>query len=166
MIPPHFRSKSLEEIYADSEFEIGTASVRLFVAFYNGLPFDLSTDIYLPEEAAGLLKERNLTPEQLTYLEAHTVPDSAAVTAPEADSAPVVESTPAAESTPSVHGRGIHRKTRQRQNHLPGNSRLGRESGSHRAGDGRTDAQSADEGQGLLHRAGIGFRNHQTRIAG
>lgn len=95
-----FQVKSLEEIYGDSEHEIGTASVRLFVAFYNGLPFDLTTDIYLPEEAAGLLKERALTPEQLTYLEAHTVPRSAsaAVTAPEADSAPASEPTPAARS--------------------------------------------------------------------
>jgi len=67
--PAAFAVKSLEEIYAESEFEIGTASVRLFVAFYNGLPIDLSTDMYLTEEAAGLLKERNLTPEQLTYTE-------------------------------------------------------------------------------------------------
>jgi hypothetical protein len=101
--PATFAVKSLEEIYAESEFEIGTASVRLFVAFYSELPFDLSTDIYLPEEAAGLLKERTLTPEQLRYLEAHTVPRSAsaAVTAPEVDAAPSVESTPAAASTSS-----------------------------------------------------------------
>jgi len=100
--PATFAVKGLEEIYAASEFEIGTASVRLFVAFYNGLPFDLSTDIYLLEEAAVLLKERNLTPEQSAYLEAHTVPSPAAVTAPEADSAPAAESTPVAESTQSV----------------------------------------------------------------
>jgi hypothetical protein len=99
--PAAFAVKNLEEIYAESEYEIGTASVRLFVAFYNGLPFDLTTDIYLTEEAAGLLKERTLTPEQLTYLEAHTVSISAATPAPEADSAPAVESTPAAESTSS-----------------------------------------------------------------
>ncbi len=97
--PATFAVKSLEEIYADSEFEIGTASVRLFVAFYNGLPFDLSTDIYLPEEAAGLLKERTLTLDQLMYLEAHTVSVPAAVTEPEAGSAPSSESASAAEST-------------------------------------------------------------------
>ena len=100
--PAAFAVKSLEEIYAESEFEIGTASVRLFVAFYNGLPIDLSTDIYLPEEAAVLLKERTLTLEQLTYLEVHTVPGSAAVTAPEAGTAPSSEPTPAAESTSSA----------------------------------------------------------------
>ena len=101
--PATFAVKGLEEMYAASEVEIGTASVRLFVAFYNGLPFDLSTDIYLPEEAAVLLKERTLTPEQLTYLEAHTVPRSAstAVAAPEADSAPETESTPVAEAAAS-----------------------------------------------------------------
>jgi hypothetical protein len=71
--PAAFQVKGLETIYGDSGYEIGTASVRLFVTFYNGLPFDLSNDIYLPQEAAGLLKERILTPEQLTYLEAHTV---------------------------------------------------------------------------------------------
>ena len=43
--PSIFSVKDLEEIYAGSEFEIGTASVRLFVAFYKNLPFDLSTDI-------------------------------------------------------------------------------------------------------------------------
>lgn len=99
--PAAFAVKNLEELYAESEFEIGTASVRLFVAFYNGLPIDLSTDMYLTEEAAALLKERNLTPEQLTYLEAHTISISAATPAPEADSAPAIESTSAAESTSS-----------------------------------------------------------------
>jgi hypothetical protein len=100
--PAAFAVKSLEEIYADSGYEIGTASVRLFVAFYNGLPIDLSTDMYLPEEAAILLKEHALTPEQLTYLDAHTVSISAATPAPETDSAPAVESTPVAEVTPSA----------------------------------------------------------------
>lgn len=99
--PAAFAVKSLEEIYAESEFEIGTASVRLFVAFYNGLPIDLSTDMYLTEEAAVLLKERNLTPVQLTYLEAHTISISAATPAPEAGTAPAVEAPPAAESTSS-----------------------------------------------------------------
>lgn len=100
--PSTFAVKGLEEIYAGSEFEIGTASVRLFVALYNGLPIDLSTDMYLPVEAAALLKERNLTPEQSAYLEAHTVPGSAATPAPEADSVPAAESAPAAEPTQSA----------------------------------------------------------------
>lgn len=101
--PAAFAIKSLEEIYATSEFEIGTASVRLFVAFYNGLPFDLSTDMYLPENAALLLKERTLTPEQLTYLDAHTVPNPAAASdSLEVAPAQGTESAPEAVATPSA----------------------------------------------------------------
>lgn len=98
--PAAFAVKSLEEIYAASEFEIGTASVRLFVAFYNGLPIDLSTDMYLPENAAVLLKERTLTTEQLTYLEAHTL--SAASDLPGSDPVSAAESAPEAVATPSA----------------------------------------------------------------
>ncbi|MBI5961994.1 MAG: hypothetical protein HY863_00840 [Chloroflexi bacterium] len=103
--PAAFAVKSLEEIYAASEFEIGTASVRLFVAFYNGLPIDLSTDMYLPENAAVLLKKRTLTPEQITYLEAHTVPNptaSSASDSPEPAPAQETESAPEAVTTPSA----------------------------------------------------------------
>jgi hypothetical protein len=73
--PATFAAKELETIYTESEFEVGTASVRLFVAFYNGLPIDISTDMYLPQNAADLLKNRNLTAEQSAYLESHTVPN-------------------------------------------------------------------------------------------
>lgn len=98
--PAAFAVKSLEDIYAASEFEIGTASVRLFVAFYNGLPIDLSADMYLPENAAVLLKGQTLSPEQIAYLEAHTIPDPAAASdSPEAAPVPPTESTPEAAST-------------------------------------------------------------------
>lgn len=100
--PEGFAIKSLEEIYAASEFEIGTASVRLFVAFYNSLPFDISTDMYLPENATVLLKQRTLTPEQLAYLESHTVPNPTASDSPEPAPAQGTESAPEAESTPSA----------------------------------------------------------------
>jgi len=80
--PAAFQVKSLEEMYASSPEEVGTASVRLFVAFYLGLPFDLSTDIYLPESAATMLSGRSLTPEQAAYLAAHTVPNPTGETAP------------------------------------------------------------------------------------
>jgi len=73
--PAGYQVKGLEEMYAASEQEVGTASVRLFVAFYLGLPFDLSTDIYLPESAVTILGERNLTPDQAAYLAAHTLPN-------------------------------------------------------------------------------------------
>ncbi len=101
--PAAFAIKSLEEIYAASEFEIGTASVRLFVAFYNGLPLDLSTDMYLPENAAALLKEQTLNPEQLAYLESHTILNPAAATnSLEPAPAQATESAPEAESTQSA----------------------------------------------------------------
>lgn len=94
--PSTFATKELETIYAESTLEVGTASVRLFVAFYNGLPFDLSTDIYLPQSAVDILHTRTLAPEQLAYLDAHIVPDPATSAV---DPAPITESTPEAEAT-------------------------------------------------------------------
>jgi hypothetical protein len=76
-----FQAKELEEIYsdlADSGTEIGTDSVRLFVALYTGLPFEPGEDTYLSIEAVEILKSKaDLSPEQLAYLEAHTVDISA-----------------------------------------------------------------------------------------
>ena len=44
------------------------------MAFYRGLPFDLTDEIYLPAEAVVILKQRaNLSAEQIDYLDAHTV---------------------------------------------------------------------------------------------
>lgn len=101
--PAAFAAKELETIYAESEFEVGTASVRLFVAFYNGLPIDLNTDMYLPQNAADLLKNRSLTTEQSAYLESHTVSNPAAASdSPEVDPAQTAESAPEAETNQSV----------------------------------------------------------------
>lgn len=73
--PAAFAVKELETLYLDSGFEIGTASVRLFVAYYNGLPFDTTgLEIYMPQSATDILLARgNLSPEQLAYLEEFTV---------------------------------------------------------------------------------------------
>lgn len=116
--PAAFAVKGLEEIYAASEFEIGTASVRLFVAFYNGLPINLTGDTYLPENAAVLLKERNLTPEQSAYLETHTVSNPAAasdvvepVPAQGAESAPEAEPTQSAAKSEASAERLLKGKT-------------------------------------------------------
>jgi hypothetical protein len=69
-----FQLKSLEEIYGDMSEEIGTASVRLFVALYKGLPYDLSVESWLLPQAVEILERgRNLTPEQQAYLADHTV---------------------------------------------------------------------------------------------
>ncbi len=73
--PAAFAVKDLEALYGNTDFEIGTTSVRLFVAYYTGLPFDTSgQEIYLPRSATEILvAKNNLTPEQLAYLEKYTV---------------------------------------------------------------------------------------------
>jgi len=72
--PAAFQLKNLESIYADQEFEIGTASVRLFVALYTGLPYDLVEDVYLPKRAIEMLKSQaTLTDEQIAYLDSHAI---------------------------------------------------------------------------------------------
>ncbi|GAB4401138.1 MAG: hypothetical protein OHK003_27410 [Anaerolineales bacterium] len=90
--PAAFAVKDLEIIYLDSGFEIGTNSVRMFVAFYTGLPFDLTTEeTVLPKSATDiLLAKGNLTPELVSYLETHTVALGELIPAVE----PVAEETP------------------------------------------------------------------------
>jgi len=86
--PAAFAVKELEAMYAESEAEIGTSSVRLFVAFYTDLPFDLSSEIYLPETAVKLLEARALSSERRAYLESHT-----ALPGVELEAAPEIQST-------------------------------------------------------------------------
>lgn len=72
--PSTFKNKELETIYADSELEVGTGSVRLFVSFYKGLPYELTEETYLLSNAVEILKTKaKLTQEQIAYLDAHTV---------------------------------------------------------------------------------------------
>lgn len=110
---PSFTVKSLEEMYAplaEQGFEVGTSSVRLFVALYAGLPYDLSTDIYLPRPAAELLTQHGgLSAEQSAYVEAHIVDLSAppAETAVETPAA----AEPQAESTSAETDRTVKGKT-------------------------------------------------------
>ena len=98
--PAAFAVKELEAIYLDSGFEIGTASVRLFVAYYTGLPFDTTgQEIYMTQSATDiLLAKGNLTPEQVAYLEKYTVTIGETALVEE----PVVESTPAPAEAPST----------------------------------------------------------------
>ena len=98
--PAAFTVKGLEEMYAASAQEIGTSSVRLFVAFYKGMPYDLSTDIYLPESAVEMLRARNLTSEQTAYLAKHTVPNLGAAPATSVPGAS--QATPQATQMPSA----------------------------------------------------------------
>jgi len=95
--PAAFAVKELEALSFESGYEIGTASVRLFVAYYAGLPFDTTgQEIYMPQSATDiLLAKGNLTPEQIAYLEKYTVTLGASVPVAE----PVVELTPAPAET-------------------------------------------------------------------
>ena len=88
--PASFAVKDLETIYLESGSEIGTASVRLFVAYYAGLPFDTTgQEIYMPQSGTDiLLAKGNLTPEQIAYLEKYTVSASAPTPAPAAETTP------------------------------------------------------------------------------
>jgi hypothetical protein len=81
--------KTLEEKFVDLGVDLGTSSVRLFVALYKGLPFDLSgEDTYLLAEATELLKlKASLSPEQLAYLESHTVDETTGLATPAIQSA-------------------------------------------------------------------------------
>lgn len=100
--PASFAVKELESMYLDSGYEVGTNSVRLFVAYYLGLPFDTTgEEIYLPKPAANLLMNHaSLTPDQLTYVQAHTVDVKPASSADlEPDPATSAESASEAEST-------------------------------------------------------------------
>ena len=70
-----FKCKDLESQYGNlTDVEIGTASVRYFVALYNGIPVEDSEAADLPADAAALLREkRALSQAQLEQLALHTV---------------------------------------------------------------------------------------------
>ena len=108
--PPAFGVKELETIYADQEFEIGTASVRLFVALYTGLPYEFVDDQYLPKRAVEMLKSHmNLTAKQVAYLDAHAValaPVNTAQVETQPATVPQPEEHMATESTdPTIKGK-------------------------------------------------------------
>ncbi len=68
-----FKCKDLESMYdkADGK-EIGTDSVRLFVALYKGLPYTLNSSTYLPVSAEEvLLIMGNMTDEQKQFVASH-----------------------------------------------------------------------------------------------
>jgi len=100
--PSVFAVKELEAIYLDSGFEIGTASVRLFVAYYMGLPFDTTDqEIFMPQSATDILMAKgNLSPEQIAYLETYTVVVGESIPAQE----PVLEITPVPAESSSTTG--------------------------------------------------------------
>lgn len=93
-----FKNKDLEPLYENLEFEIGNGSVKLFVALYKGLPYELEDDTYLLENAVQILKNKaDLTQEQLEFLDSHTIYvediDTNGVTNIEGDQGEVLEDT-------------------------------------------------------------------------
>lgn len=66
-----FKCKDMEGIFnSDDGKEIGTDSVRLFVALYKGLPYTLNDTTYLPSPAQEILiKAGNMTDEQKEFVE-------------------------------------------------------------------------------------------------
>ncbi len=70
-----FSLKNLETIFSDEDLEIGTGSVKMFVAFYLGQPYDLGdSTTYIPAEAAEIIKAYGKpTDEQLLYMSTHVL---------------------------------------------------------------------------------------------
>lgn len=72
-----FANKDLESLYGDlleGDKEIGNGSVKLFVALYTGLPYELPEDDYLPVPAVEILKKHAaLSEEEIAFLDAHTI---------------------------------------------------------------------------------------------
>jgi len=90
-----FQVKELEALAVDLPVEVGTVSVRMFVAFYKGLPYDLAAaeESYLFPEAEPILKAQNkMTPEQAEFLASHLVPAAGEGTSP---AEPAATATPA-----------------------------------------------------------------------
>jgi hypothetical protein len=75
--PAAFLCKSLEELYGAMENgEVGTDSVRWFVALYTGLPYTPEEDTLLPSASISVLRER-LNETELETVRAKTVDLSA-----------------------------------------------------------------------------------------
>lgn len=70
-----FKNKDLETRYSNLDKEIGTGSVRLFVALYKGLPFNFEgEETYLPEAAVKILMDKGtLKEKELEYVKNHQV---------------------------------------------------------------------------------------------
>jgi len=68
-----FKVKELEALYSQQSAqgqEIGTGSVRYFVALYKGLPYTATESTYLPSSAVEILKAKaKLSAEETAQLE-------------------------------------------------------------------------------------------------
>ena len=78
-IPPDFdlaalNLSSMEDIYGELPEDIGTGAVRLFVAFYKGLPYEITEESWLPAPSVEILEAQGkMTDDQSEYLASHTV---------------------------------------------------------------------------------------------
>lgn len=72
-----YRLGDLESIYIfpdQEDIEIGTGSIKYFVALYKNLPYELTEITYLPKSAIDILKEKaNITVEQIASIEEYSV---------------------------------------------------------------------------------------------
>lgn len=69
-----FQVKNLEQAF-DGTLEIGTASVRMFVACYLGVRYTPTEEVWFPVSAAEVLAAKgSMTEEQAAYVAAHTAP--------------------------------------------------------------------------------------------
>lgn len=106
--PATFQCKQLEAIYAGTEGgEIGTDSVRWFVALYAGLPYTAAEGSALPASALEVLAPR-LSAERLAEVKAKTVglaesgPATATTTAAQVPAqAPAAPAAPTAPTAPA-----------------------------------------------------------------
>jgi len=100
------RVSELEAAYgATEEGEIGTDSMRYFVALYKGLPYTPADDTMLPAPAVSILADK-LDEEQLAEVRARSVKLSAYVQESESTAAVVAEHT-----TDSAEDRTVKGKT-------------------------------------------------------
>ncbi len=69
-----FQVKNLAQAF-DGTLEIGTASVRMFVACYLGVSYTPTEEVWFPVSAAEVLAAKgSMTEEQAAYVAAHTAP--------------------------------------------------------------------------------------------
>lgn len=104
-----FQCKELEASYEWAKAEgkeVGTDSVRLFVALYKGLPIELGDSTYFPKQAQTILLSReSITEEQKAFVSAHLVEMPSMVSPEAAPSAPTQEAASSSGKTASITGK-------------------------------------------------------------
>ena len=90
--PEAIKAKDIEETYGSVEGgELGTDSVRMFVAYYLGLPFSTTEDSLITKQAIAILKAKGkITEEQLKGLEEISI-DLATLKPASTEMAPAVD---------------------------------------------------------------------------